>query len=127
MMGVPGDPGIIPRTVVDVFASIKATAAAQPETIFMVRMSYVELYNNSFRNLLDWRLVEGGDMDGPVDPKSADPGSAFRAARADGRIEVGEGAFKSVRERERERERKNETERGGGGGGGGAKRDEAKR
>jgi hypothetical protein len=110
MMGVPGDPGIIPRTVVDVFASIKATAAAQPETIFMVRMSYVELYNNSFRNLLDWRLVEGGDMDGPVDPKNADPGSAFRAARADGRIEVGEGAFKSVRERERERMRQREEE-----------------
>ena len=37
MMGVPGDPGIIPRTVVDVFESIKGTAAAQPDTIFMVR------------------------------------------------------------------------------------------
>jgi len=36
MMGLPGDPGIIPRTVADVFESIKATAAAQPETMFMV-------------------------------------------------------------------------------------------
>jgi len=60
-------------------------------------MSYVELYNNNFRNLLDWRLVEGGSGDGGVahgaaaphdNTMSSDPGSAFRAARADGRIEV---------------------------------------
>jgi hypothetical protein len=57
-------------------------------------MSYVELYNNTFRNLLDWRLVEGGGEGRPGaaatndNMMSSDPGSAFRAARADGRIEV---------------------------------------
>ena len=66
----------------------------QNNTDSQVRMSYVELYNNTFRNLLDWRLVEGGGEGGsgaaaPNDnTMSSDPGSAFRAARADGRIEV---------------------------------------
>lgn len=29
------------------------TSAREPDTIFIVRMSYVELYNNQFRNLLE--------------------------------------------------------------------------
>jgi hypothetical protein len=29
--------------------------------MFLVRVSYVELYKNTFRNLLDWSLVEGSD------------------------------------------------------------------
>lgn len=63
-------------------------------------MSYVELYNNSFRNLLDWKLVAGGEAAAPADHRSADPGSAFRAARADGRIEVGrELSVESEKER----------------------------
>ena len=85
MSGDQRDPGIIPRTVGDIFDSIKATAAAQPDTMFLVRMSYVELYNNVFRNLLDWGLVEYSEQ---VDEVEGD-GGVYRTARSD-RIEVRE-------------------------------------
>lgn len=55
MCGTPSDPGIIPRTIADLFRTIRE-AAASSETIFLVKMSYVELYNNTFRNLLNWDL-----------------------------------------------------------------------
>lgn len=41
--------------------------------MFIVRMSYVELYNNRFRNLLEGGPGAGGDGKGP---KSRDPGEA---------------------------------------------------
>ena len=46
-------PGVIPRALHDIFSSIETAAAGNPDTIFLVRMSYVELYNNNFRNLLN--------------------------------------------------------------------------
>ena len=53
MMGSPAMPGITPRAVRDIFSMIQTTAARNSDTIFLVRMSYVELYNNTFRNLLE--------------------------------------------------------------------------
>ena len=37
------------------------TSAREPDTIFSVRVSYVELYNNRFRNLLEGCAPRGGD------------------------------------------------------------------
>ncbi|CAM9991767.1 unnamed protein product, partial [Laminaria digitata] len=59
MMGTPSQPGMTPRAVQDMFSSIRRMAALEQDTIFIVRMSYVELYNNRFRNLL-----EGGGASG---------------------------------------------------------------
>jgi len=94
MMGTGSDPGIIPRTIADIFRAINETAAAQPETMFLVRMSYVELYNNQFRNLLDWGLVEYTEQsDGAVDKTSGN--RMPRVARSD-RIEVRENKVAGV-------------------------------
>ena len=46
-------PGIIPRAIGDLFRHIENTAAAESDAFFYVRLSYVELYNNNFRNLLE--------------------------------------------------------------------------
>ena len=94
MSGIPGDPGIIPRTVSDVFQTLQDTAARSPETIFLVRMSYVELYNNTFRNLLDWDLVEFTEQENRRDG-DAEESAVFRAARSE-RIEVRETKIAGV-------------------------------
>lgn len=52
MTGNKQCPGIIPRAIGDIFRHIDQ-AAADSDVIFYVRLSYVELYNNSFRNLLE--------------------------------------------------------------------------
>ena len=46
-------PGIIPRVITEFFTIIETTAAAENDVMFYVRLSYVELYNNNFRNLLE--------------------------------------------------------------------------
>ncbi|CAM9575198.1 unnamed protein product, partial [Phaeothamnion confervicola] len=53
MTGTSDMPGIIPRAIRDVFAFIREIAASDSDTIFIVRVSHVELYNNTFRNLLE--------------------------------------------------------------------------
>ncbi|CAM9116321.1 unnamed protein product, partial [Sphacelaria rigidula] len=53
MMGTPTQPGMTPRAVQEMFNMIRRMSAREPDTIFIVRMSYVELYNNQFRNLLE--------------------------------------------------------------------------
>ena len=51
--GVREDSGIIPRSIFALFRTIGERASKHPQSIFMVNMSYVELYNNQFRNLLE--------------------------------------------------------------------------
>lgn len=53
MMGTAQEPGITPRAVRDVFREIDRAAKARDDAVFLVHVSYVELYNNVFRNLLD--------------------------------------------------------------------------
>ena len=53
MTGTSSAPGIIPRAISEIFSIIEATAAQERDVFFYVRLSYVELYNNKFRNLLE--------------------------------------------------------------------------
>jgi Kinesin motor domain len=53
MTGTSSAPGIIPRAISEIFSIIEATAAQESDVFFYVRLSYVELYNNKFRNLLE--------------------------------------------------------------------------
>jgi len=46
-------PGIIPRAIGDLFRHIENAAAGESDVFFYIRLSYVELYNNNFRNLLE--------------------------------------------------------------------------
>ena len=53
MTGTGSSPGIIPRAISEIFSIIETTAAQESDVFFYVRLSYVELYNNKFRNLLE--------------------------------------------------------------------------
>ena len=53
MTGDKTAPGVIPRAIGDLFRHIEKMAAAESDVFFYVRLSYVELYNNNFRNLLE--------------------------------------------------------------------------
>jgi hypothetical protein len=55
MTGTQYAPGIIPRVISDIFTSIEEKAKAESDVIFYIRISYVELYQNNFRNLLDFK------------------------------------------------------------------------
>jgi len=54
MTGNGSAPGIIPRAISGIFTIIEDTAACESDVYFYVRISYVELYNNNFRNLLEF-------------------------------------------------------------------------
>jgi hypothetical protein len=58
MTGNSSAPGIIPRAISEIFSIIEATAAQENDVFFYVRLSYVELYNNNFRNLLEFASKE---------------------------------------------------------------------
>ena len=58
MTGNSSDPGIIPRAISEIFSIIETTTSQENDVYFYVRLSYVELYNNSFRNLLDFASKE---------------------------------------------------------------------
>jgi len=60
MTGTSSAPGIIPRAVSEMFSIIEATTAQEKDVFFYVRISYVELYNNNFRNLLEFASKELG-------------------------------------------------------------------
>lgn len=70
MTGNSAAPGIIPRAISEIFSIIESTAAQENDVFFYVRISYVELYNNNFRNLLDFASKELGKsvLDGNDDP-----------------------------------------------------------
>jgi hypothetical protein len=46
------DPGVLPRTVNRLFEKLEADAAMGHDRAFMVFLTYVEIYNNTFNNLL---------------------------------------------------------------------------
>jgi hypothetical protein len=52
MSGDQGKPGIVPRAIGKVFEQVEAMAKADSNTLFMVSMGFVELYNNNFQDLL---------------------------------------------------------------------------
>ena len=52
MSGDDSSPGIVPRSIGKVFDSVQALAREDSETLFMVSMGFVELYNNTFIDLL---------------------------------------------------------------------------
>lgn len=52
MTGDVVQPGVTPRAVRELFAAIEH-ATRTKDAVFLVHVSYVELYNNQFRNLLD--------------------------------------------------------------------------
>ena len=54
--GTERDPGIIWRSLKEVFARIEMMQNSNPEIHFYAELSYVELYNNNFRNLLNPQL-----------------------------------------------------------------------
>ena len=58
MTGNHAAPGIIPRAISEIFSIIETTAAQEQDVFFYVRLSYVELYNNNFRNLLEFASKE---------------------------------------------------------------------
>ena len=59
MTGNKQAPGIIPRAIGDIFRQIDKSAS-ENDIFFFIRLSYVELYNNSFRNLLENASKESG-------------------------------------------------------------------
>jgi hypothetical protein len=90
-------PGIIPRAVNDMFNAINETASAQPDTMFLVKMSYVELYNNQFRNLIDWSMVENSSHHQMEEASSSLTGNSqgFFKSTSD-KIEVRENSVAGV-------------------------------
>ena len=52
MMGTPQQPGITPRAIEDIFRNIDQIKDRDIDALFHVELSFVELYNNNFRNLL---------------------------------------------------------------------------
>jgi hypothetical protein len=53
MTGNSHSPGIIPRAISETFEIVEKMAREQKDIMIYVRLSYVELYNNNFRNLLE--------------------------------------------------------------------------
>ena len=55
MTGSKEAPGVIPRAITEIFSLIGTTTGQKDNDVFFyVRLSYVELYNNNFRNLLEF-------------------------------------------------------------------------
>ena len=78
MTGNSQAPGIIPRAISEIFSIIEATAAKEKDVFFYVRLSYVELYNNTFRNLLEQASKELAEkeLEHPLDNGSSEDASA---------------------------------------------------
>lgn len=76
MTGNSASPGIIPRAISEIFSIIESTAEQESDVYFYVRISYVELYNNNFRNLLEFASKEIASkeksFDGREDPYDRD-------------------------------------------------------
>ena len=52
LMGSPEDPGITPLAIQDVFQTIEEYQTTKPNTKFLVRVSYIEIYNEEIKDLL---------------------------------------------------------------------------
>ena len=55
MSGPRSAPGIMPRVVSLIFSEVQRRTQLDESAAFLVRVSFVELYNNSFRDLLSSR------------------------------------------------------------------------
>lgn len=105
MTGNSAAPGIIPRAISEIFSIIETTAAQESDVFFYVRLSYVELYNNNFRNLLEFASKElalkerekntekEDDRGRPVSPTQLHPGLAQRADKIEVRESQSAGVF----------------------------------
>jgi hypothetical protein len=58
MTGNSQQPGIIPRAISEIFSLIESSTTQDNDIFFYVRISYVELYNNTFKNLLEFASKE---------------------------------------------------------------------
>ena len=74
MTGNSTAPGIIPRAISEIFSIIEATAAQESDVFFYVRLSYVELYNNNFKNLLEFASKELSAKERASERESVDKG-----------------------------------------------------
>eukprot|EP01038_Epipyxis_sp_PR26KG_P008165 gene8165-11050_t len=61
MMGTEDNPGITPRIINDLFATLEVTKENDPNKSYFIEMSYVEFYGNQFRNLLGKFIDEDGN------------------------------------------------------------------
>jgi hypothetical protein len=102
-MGPPTEPGVIPRGLKDIFDAVHLASNAERDTIFFVRISYVELYNNTFRNLLEGAPLPSTSWGGqaPTTPQKSraqrsisvvSPSAAHPNAFRSDKIEVRESA-----------------------------------
>ena len=83
MTGNSTAPGIIPRAISEIFSIIEATAAEESDVFFYVRLSYVELYNNNFRNLLEFASKELATKERAAEREEADgEGGGGRGGRS---------------------------------------------
>jgi hypothetical protein len=74
-------PGVIPRAIDDLFATVEAAKEAEPSSLFIIELSYVELYNNYFRNLIRDAVEEqarqhAGEATSHLDDSLSDDASA---------------------------------------------------
>ncbi len=103
MTGNNAMPGIIPRAITEIFSIIESTAAEEKDVFFYVRLSYVELYNNNFRNLLEFaskiqtqnQANNGPDSKDDINFEGAEGNEWSRQGRLD-RIEVRENSTAGV-------------------------------
>ena len=72
MTGCSSAPGVIPRAVSDIFSMIETTTNIENDVYFYVRLSYVELYNNLFRNLLEFASKDLKDKDKEKEKEKGD-------------------------------------------------------
>ena len=61
MSGSENQPGIVPRAIRKVFHDVQNMASEDSETLFMVSMGFVELYNNKFRDLLAGQMDDNNN------------------------------------------------------------------
>ena len=52
MLGTESQPGVIPRSVEQIFEAIGSSSAADRQKQFLIRVSYVEIYNETIKDLL---------------------------------------------------------------------------
>ena len=99
MTGCSAAPGIIPRAISEVFSVIETSTSEDNDMFFYVRISYVELYNNTFRNLLDFasKDLSGKDHLTDMDPLNISLNSSAISSGSNRRRTEATSAANSVR------------------------------
>ena len=73
-MGTPDEPGIIPQAIADVFSLIDA----DDSRTYLLRISYLEIYNETLKDLLAPAALNGTDTALKIREASASKGSSAR-------------------------------------------------